>query len=110
MTIQRYHTFTREGSSVIERADDGEFVFHSAHADKLTAMQARAEKAEAAAAGKFTLEEIETAFFSHNHGGDEGGEGEYLHRKNTWKSFCRFLDLRIEPSLEKASTPLKGTQ
>jgi len=47
MKIQRYHTFTREGSSVIERADDGEFVFHSAHADKLAAMQARAEKAEA---------------------------------------------------------------
>ena len=50
MKIQRYHTFTREGSSVIERADDGEFVFHSAHADKLAAMQARAEKAEAVAA------------------------------------------------------------
>ena len=83
------------------------------HIDRLTrelaAMQARAEKAEAVAAGKFTLEEIETAFFSHNHGGDEGGEGEYLHRKNVWKSFCRFLDLRIELSLEKASPTPKGT-
>ena len=109
MKIQRYHAFTREGSSVIERADDGEFVFHSAHANDLAAMQARAEAAEAVAAGKFTLEEIETAFFSHNHGCDEGGEGEYLHRKNMWKSFCRFLDLRIEQSLEKASPTPKGT-
>jgi len=63
----------------------------------------RYAKAEFVESGKFTLEEIENAFFSHNHGGDEGGEGEYLHRKNTWKSFCRFLDLRIEQSLEKES-------
>jgi len=109
MKIQRYHTFTRDGSSVIERDDDGEFVFHSAHADKLAAMQARAEAAEAVAAGKFTLEEIETAFFSHNHGGEDGDEGECFHRRNVWKSFCRFLDLRIEPSLEKESHTPKGT-
>ena len=69
----------------------------------------RYAKAEFVESGKFTLEEIETAFFNHNHGGDEGGEGEYLHRKNTWKSFCRFLDLRIEPSLEKESHTPKGT-
>ena len=109
MKIQRYSTLAIDGSRVFKKADDGAFVFYSAHADDLAVMQARAEKAEAAAAGKFTLEEIETAFFSHNHGCDEGGEGEYLHRKNMWKSFCRFLDLRIEQSLEKASPTPKGT-
>jgi len=47
MSIQRYTTFTREGSSVIKRDDDGELVFHSAHANDLAAMRLRAEKAEA---------------------------------------------------------------
>jgi len=47
MSIQRYTTFTREGSSVIKRDDDGELVFHSAHANDLAAMRLRAERAEA---------------------------------------------------------------
>ena len=46
-SIQRYSTFTREGSSVIKRDDDGELVFHSAHANDLAAMRLRAERAEA---------------------------------------------------------------
>jgi len=46
--IQRYSTFEIDGHRVFKRSDDGAFVFHSAHADDLAAMRARAEKAERA--------------------------------------------------------------
>jgi len=45
--IPRYSTFSIDGSRIIEKADNGNFVFYSAHANALAAMRLRAEKAEA---------------------------------------------------------------